>query len=160
MRRYVDNDDDNDDDDIRPPTSRRRRRYVSALDDDDDDRYAHATANIKTSYRRRLVTFDESDYCDPEIAMLTVLENIEYRRQQLQGDLANLQALLNRHRELQARWQEFTGAGGLSAKDFEQFIGGKWRPRIVRQRRHLRLVSNQKRPAAIRRHNNDGPEAA
>lgn len=44
--------------------------------------------------------------------------------------------------EFAEAWHEFTAAGGISSKDFELFIAGRWQPRPVEQHKHLRLIAD------------------
>jgi hypothetical protein len=160
----------NHDDDFRrlPPATRRRwlrqqRRLAevaqppSPIDDDDDNEFAEAHRD-RPVQRRYVEDFDDDP--EPEAdELLAVLEYIDYQRHRLNRYGAALKSLLQRYPDLQAKWRQFTGAGGLSAEDFKLFLRGQWRPKIIRQRRHLRLVVNQRHKPTVIRSGND-PEAA
>jgi hypothetical protein len=72
------------------------------------------------------------------------LQTIEHHRSQLDHAAANLKRLL-RDADLHKLWSKFALAGGFSSNDFASFIEGRFRCRRIRQRRHLRLVSDWSR---------------
>ena len=73
-----------------------------------------------------------------------VLQAIEHHRSQLDHAAASLKRLL-RDADLHKLWSTFTLVGGVSSNDFASFIEGRFRSRRVRQRRHLRLISDRSR---------------
>lgn len=94
-----------------------------------------------------------------EVAAL--LEQIEHHRAQLDACNNTLREWLNISTDLTEAWAKFTAQGGIDGDDFLKFMQGKLRHRIrpLRQRRHLRLISNQK-PERIRRRIRKGNDAA
>jgi hypothetical protein len=90
--------------------------------------------------------------------VLELLRGIEHHRQQIADQSARFERWLAGSSELQAVWTKFTRAGGFTADEFGKFIEGRMRHRICRQRRHLRLLVNPRRPLMIRR--SGGTDAA
>jgi len=140
MARY-----DDDDDDYTPP-----RRYHLAKkpvqqcrdaddwDDDDED------------------WDDDDDHLDPEVDLLNLLYMREGYHRSLYNNQGRINQLLRQYPELKQRWQHFQRAGGVSAHDFEQFLNGRMRYRIVRSKRHLRLIATRKPiPIKLRKCGND-----
>ena len=120
---------------------------------------------VRRSTRRRHLRREEADergdiYEEdhPEDELERLLEEMERDREKLNLDMLALRLLLRRHLDLEARWRQFTGVGGITASDFRQYLAGQWRPRVTRQRRHLRLVVNHR--LTPRMTHNGGPEAA
>ena len=111
------------------------------------------------SYRRQWTPEDYDD--DPEEELLQRLERIDYQREQVELQRQSLQSLLEFYPELAGRWKEFTSLGGVSASDFRKYLDGQWRPRITRQRKHLRLIVNRRqKPVTIRGLAKDSDPAA
>lgn len=96
---------------------------------------------------------------DPEVILLRHLEEFDTLRDDLNDTRGSLSALLRDEPKLQLLWKKFQRAGGLSADDFRRFLKGKLRPRITRQRKHLRLISVRK-TAPIKLIKGNGGEAA
>jgi len=113
--------------------------------------------------RRRLRAYDfdddDEEYREPEEALRYSLRRIESHRQSLENERASLQSLLRNNPRLAAKWAEFTAAGGVSSNDWEAFLNGKFRAKLVRTRKHLRVVSNSPR-IRLRRRDRDGPDEA
>jgi hypothetical protein len=111
-------------------------------------------------YRRRAEEdLDEVPELKPEEELIELLESIEQWQHRLVRDRSRLAALLGYTPDLQQRWDQFTRQGGITAKEFEAFLDGKFRARITRQRRHLRLVSSRK-GVIMRAPRSNDPEAA
>ena len=102
---------------------------------------------------------DDEEYREPEEALRYSLRRIESHRQSLENERASLQSLLRNNPRLAAKWAEFTAAGGVSSNDWEAFLNGKFRAKLVRTRKHLRVVSNSPR-IRLRRRDRDGPDEA
>jgi hypothetical protein len=141
-RRYDDNDDD--DDDYKPRFRRLAKKPVHShtWDDEDDEEEE-----------------DDGDEHDPRDELIDVLESIDDARESLDNYQLTLSYLFARHPDLKLQWRKFLQVGGLTADDFRKFLRGELRPRIVRQRKHLRLVSNRK-VTPLSFNNNSGGEAA
>ena len=80
-------------------------------------------------------------YLAEEDELLDVLKSIERHRDRLAADASYFDGLLISNPELQALWQKFMRAGGVTSRDFRQFLDGRFRCRRIKQRRHLRLVA-------------------
>jgi DNA-binding transcriptional MerR regulator len=103
---------------------------------------------------------DDDEVLDPEITLLQLLYDQDSCQTRLQRNRTCVASLLRRYPELRQRWQQFQKSGGISASDFELFMSGKLRPRVVRQQKHLRLVSNRKTtPLKLIKPNNGGEAA-
>jgi hypothetical protein len=87
---------------------------------------------------RDLVPFD--DAANPANELVDALKSVERHRDQLQAAASYVQAILASDPDLHRQWNEFTHAGGITADDFRQFLDGRFRYRLARQRKHLRLV--------------------
>ena len=125
--------------------------------DDDEEEDDIGTYKDPKYYRRRRPIEDyEEDALDPEDELIIILKAIDYTRSRLDCHQVKLAHLFRRYPDLQEQWRKFTRYGGLSADDFRLFLKGQLRPRITRQRKHLRLVSNRKAiPVKLRKTGND-----
>jgi hypothetical protein len=95
--------------------------------------------------RHNTFTYDDCDLSVTTEEIVEMLRAIEEAR-------VIFDDWLLRSYEFKNSWDVFTRAGGVSADDFEQFMKGTFRSRRIRQKRHLRLVSNQpKRSVLLRR---------
>jgi hypothetical protein len=74
--------------------------------------------------------------------------------------MAALASLLRRHPDHQRQWHAFLRSGGVTAEDFEGFLDGHFRPRMIRHHRHLRLIVSRKPVPIQRRPDTDPDEAA
>jgi hypothetical protein len=100
-------------------------------------------------------------YDDLEDELISILTAIDDARQRLDCKSQQLLHLLDRNPDLRKRWLGFVRSGGVTAADFTKYIGGKLRPRITRQRKHLRLISKSRKHNPVRLLKNDsGGEAA
>jgi hypothetical protein len=131
MRRYYDDDEEDEVGTIKDSRTYRRQSARRVYDEDDDDDEG---------------IVDEEDFADE---LVSLLKSIDYTRQRLDCHQSKLSHLLERYPEFAGLWQKFQKAGGLSAEDFRLFLKGELRPRITRQRKHLRLVSSRK-PLAVK----------
>jgi hypothetical protein len=125
MRKRRDFDDEDEDEEPGP----RRRRYV------EEERRS----------RPRSRRFDDDEEEDvPAIASEEDLENIldliDRHRLQLETQTRLLHALLKRHPDLKAEYEDFLRCGGVTGEDFERYQQGRMRPRLLHHRGHLRLV--------------------
>ena len=87
---------------------------------------------------------DEDFTIDTAKQLLLILRAIDYGRERLDGLQVKLSDLFERYPPVEDMWRQFRKAGGLTADDFVKFLKGQLRPRITRQRKHLRLVSSRK----------------
>jgi hypothetical protein len=79
--------------------------------------------------------------------VIDLLGRIESYRVAIARAEARLQRWLDHSREFAALWQKFIAAGGITADEFQQFLGGKPRHRPTRQNKHLRLITNRNQRA-------------
>jgi hypothetical protein len=110
----------------------------------------------EAEYRRRVEAQRQrrqSDYEEERTEIwpdevIGLLRSMEDHRNALTADAATLQSWLETFNDLHETWSEFQRMGGIGADDFDQFLsdGKLQRRRLVRQRRHLRLVSSQQVP--------------
>ena len=84
------------------------------------------------SLRRAYVTAGE---------VLKLLEHIEHYRHELSIASAILEDWLRGSPELKTEWLKFVSAGGVTAADFDRFLGGTLHPRPTLQKAHLRLLA-------------------
>jgi hypothetical protein len=76
--------------------------------------------------------------------ILSVLKLIDQTRVRLSCHQIALNSLLRTYPAVQPFWRKFQLMGGVTVDDFTQFANGDFRPRITRQRKHLRLISSRK----------------
>jgi hypothetical protein len=126
MARY---NDDDDEDDTKPRLRRLARRRTVYDDEDDDDGI-----------------YDDQDF---EYELSNILDSIDSTRLKLDRYQRKLSHSLQRYPMFDDQWRKFQKSGGLTADDFRLFLRGELRPKITRQRQHLRLISNRK-PTAIK----------
>ena len=127
------------------------------------DRAEHGRQRLREAeeYRRRARAqddedeeIDEDEFCaeDPADELIDTLRKIERHRAELQAAASYFEAILDGKPELRRQWEAFLRAGGIGSGDLRRFLDGhviRYRP--TRRRKHLRLVSNQRKPIAIRR---------
>jgi hypothetical protein len=96
-----------------------------------------------------------------ELDLLQALRSVEHHCHWLERGRARVARLLRNNPQLAAKWKQFTSEGGIGAKDFENFRHGKFRCRLTRGKKHLRLVSSRNPPSIwLRRSQNDDPDEA
>jgi hypothetical protein len=108
--------------------------YVEVDYDEDDDSDSFSTIPLSDPDHDNFVA---------ELALLDLYDNLMVTQDRLRDCRDQLTALLRQHPDLQERWAKFQRQGGATTKDLEDFFNGRFRPRITRTRRHLRLVSNR-----------------
>jgi hypothetical protein len=87
------------------------------------------------------------EYVDAQ-EVVDLLRRIEQHRQAITREQATLQDWLRGAPDLAKEWETFTGLGGVTSTELERYFAGQiFRHRPIRQRRHLRLISNK---AALR----------
>ena len=75
--------------------------------------------------------------------VIGLLGQIEYHQQAMRRASDRFERWLERSDELQTVWKTFLVSGGINAHDFLAFLDGRFRSRRIRQRRHLRLVTDK-----------------
>jgi hypothetical protein len=80
--------------------------------------------------------------------VLDLLRRVEQYRAALDIALDTLHGWLDRSEELCHVWNKFTQQGGITANDFAAVFNNRCLPRrpVVRQRRHLRIITNNETP--------------
>jgi hypothetical protein len=88
--------------------------------------------------------------------IIQLWESIEHHRAETARLLAIFEGWLDITPELYADWCEFTELGGITAHELRRFLDGQTiRRRPMRKRRHLRLISTNKRRAVRASHGDD-----
>jgi hypothetical protein len=92
--------------------------------------------------------------------VIELYREMEFYREALAECAATLDDWLAKSSEFAAEWDAFLEKGGATADDLEKFLDGKtFRHRQTRQRKHLRLITvNRRRPN--RRLSHDGGDDA
>jgi hypothetical protein len=117
------------------------RKHRDDEDEEDDVELLRRSERSNPRLRRFLREDDEDEDIEPpEEELEHILCSIDRHRRQLEVMLHNLNGLLNRHPDLREQYQAFLGNGGVSKEDFERFLHGQLRPRLIPHRRHLRLL--------------------
>jgi hypothetical protein len=127
---------------------------MARMNDDEDD----GDIIARTQYRRRRLVDDEDDdeVLDPEIELLQLLYWQDSYQASLQRNRSRVDSLLRRYPDLLQRWQQFLRNGGVGAEHWEQYLNGRMRPRLTRQRKHLRLISRKAAsPVKLKTSSND-----
>jgi hypothetical protein len=100
--------------------------------------------------RRRHWDDDANNFDEDGKAFITedevveLLQSMERYRQRIADAAFVFSDWLEGSPQLQEVWNKFIQAGGITADDFRKFLDGRFRYRLIRQRRHLRLVVNNK----------------
>ena len=76
--------------------------------------------------------------------VIGLLQSMERHQQALHEANSTMQQWLNGSDEFADAWREFTESGGVSVDDFKAFINGTFRCRLVRRKKHLRLVNRNR----------------
>jgi hypothetical protein len=106
---------------------------------DDDEEYLPRSQHGKRQFdkHRTHVTTEE---------VVELWCRIEQHRQAIADELAVFDDWLDGAPDLAAVWNEFKELGGVTASELQRFFSGQtFRHRPIRQRRHLRLISNKRR---------------
>lgn len=108
---------------------------------------------------------DEGFTVDAVEYLLSLLCCMERWRNYLNRDQAAFARLLRDIPGLQQQWATFTGQGGQTAADFNDFLNGEFRPRLIRRKGPLQLVAKKSQPIRSRQQRrqdpqNEGPDAA
>jgi|SRR6516164_6097876 len=158
-----------------PHYSPRRRPTLEEIDDDDEEaqrRYIETRRDYDEEDEEEMVcapafspltdNFDEEgNYRDLDLELLQALCWVENYSHSLQRERTKVARLIRDNPQLAVKWREFTSQGGIGAKDFEHFLSGKFRCRLTRGKKHLRLVSSRNPPPIrLRRHQDDDPDEA
>src|SRR5262245_57284974 len=111
-----------------PKLSMSCQEFVMAprYDDEEEEDDIGTYKDPRYYRRRRLPEEDEEDEDenDPEIDLLQLLLWRESYHHNLRRNREPIERLLHSYPDLCQRWQQFQRAGGVSAKDFEQFLNG------------------------------------
>lgn len=97
---------------------------------------------------------EEEEWCEDEDGcefieqhdVADLWKSIERHRRQIAYQEARFQHWLRWSPELRKDWQVFIDAGGVTARNWENFCQGTMRHRSMRENKHLRLVSNKNSP--------------
>lgn len=139
-----DEDDDEDDDN--------KLHYHRGDEDEGEDDDEDGTFRDPRYYRREQVRArapvddDPLDHDNPLLTLLDLYSNLNFYAEKQRDYHKRLDTLLLKYPELRALWSKFHRVGGCTTKDLEDFLNGRFRPRIVRQRKHLRLIASRKAP--------------
>ncbi|MGL3211650.1 hypothetical protein [Bradyrhizobium sp. BR 1433] len=76
-------------------------------------------------------------------AIIALLKSMDRHRQALTNSETILRKWLQASSEFTGVWNTFVRAGGVSAADFDSFMGGQFQARRIRQKKHLRLVASR-----------------
>jgi hypothetical protein len=102
------------------------------------------------------------DRLDNEVYIL--LQEIEGYQESINDKLVRLHTRLGQYPTFEKRWSEFQKLGGVTAEDYYRFVKGRFAPRKVTQRKHLRLVvtNTKSKSKSLPRHrlNPTGDDAA
>ena len=86
--------------------------------------------------------------CDWDV--IELLDEVEQLRAQLEFNERPLRNWLQQYPTFQNQFMRFLSVGGVTADDFDKFIKGKMRHRLTAQRKHLRMVVNNRRQTLTR----------
>ena len=103
---------------------------------------------------------EEQDGYISQDEVIELLYNIEYHRNAIANVTDKFEYWLGSSKQLRDVWNRFLIGGGISANDFQAFLNGKFRCRPVRQRRHLRLISNNSYKPSFSVRGTHGDDAA
>jgi hypothetical protein len=120
----------------------------------DEDDYFEPTRHIKKTVNGCRVDDyrDEDDLYENRIefeAVTRMLKSNVYHQEGLRANADRLKRWLSESEEFATAWKDFIASGGINADDFKSFMAGTFRCRLVRRKKHLRLVANAK-PQRIR----------
>jgi hypothetical protein len=77
----------------------------------------------------------------PQGSLLDLLRRIEQQQKTLDQSRSELKVMIGKP-PLDRVWSKFAASGGMTASDFERFMQGRLRPRVIEGRRHhLRLIT-------------------
>ena len=127
---------------------------MSRYGDSFEDNYFEPTRSIKKTVNGCRVDDyrDEDDLYENRIefeAVARLLKSNVYFQEGLRANAERLKRWLSESEEFATAWKDFTDSGGINADDFKSFMAGTFRCRLVRRKKHLRLVANNK-PRRIR----------
>ena|SRR5882724_7548135 len=121
----------------------------------DEGDYFEPTRHVKQAMNGRR-QYSEEDFEDEfyenriEIdAVWRLLKSNTYHLEGLTANAERLKCWLSESEEFATAWRDFIASGGINADDFKSFMAGTFRCRLVRRKKHLRLVANAK-PQRIR----------
>jgi hypothetical protein len=144
------------------------------LDEEEDEaQIQEARARVFQSRRTKVgIAADEDDLDDddeeeeeydiprnPIDELISILKALDDTRSRLDSLQVNLSQWLERYPSFEGPWRKFLQSGGLTLADFHKFRQGQMRPRIIRGKRHLRLISTRKFPVKIKKSGHDGEAA-
>ena len=79
---------------------------------------------------------------DNEVYML--LQEIENEQEIINGRLVKLHTMIGSYSTFEKRWAQFQEQGGVTAEDYYRFVKGRFAPRQVVRKQHLRLVASHR----------------
>jgi len=139
---------------------RLRRLLPFDINEDEEEEELPPPRHRRDEYEFGCEEEGGEDYRDLDFELLQALRNIATASYALERMRAHV-ARLVRKPQLTVKWKEFTSQGGIDYKDFENFLNDKFRSRLTRGKKHLRLVSSRNPPSIrLRRRDHDGPDEA
>ena len=92
--------------------------------------------------------------------VLDLLTDIEMEQDVINDQLVKLYTMMGQSPTFAKRWSEFQLQGGITAKDYSDFLRNKFPPRKILKKKHLRLVSANYRTKSLPRHRLNPTDAA
>jgi hypothetical protein len=112
-----------------------------AADHDGEDWEEEAEVYKRTRRRRPQYEAEGEEELADEGDLTELVNEIANCRQLLHEYDQHLRHLLATNPELAQRYRQFQMQGGVSKHDWTRFRLGLLRPKVVRQRKHLRLIA-------------------